>query len=88
MNDTHRLALMNGLMAYGMGWMASRLVERFAREPGLADQLEQMRAEVERQLKDAVPEGWSIEEKADAIEQATREFNKNVEQWIAAVRNA
>ena len=75
-------------MAGAMWTFSTRLIERFAREPGLADEIESLGAEIERQMRNYVPTGWTDEEEADAIGQAVRDFKKNVQQWAAAVRNS
>jgi len=85
LSTMRRMALFNLLMAYGMALMGTKFVERFTGEPGLADDLEQMAAQVAR-MKNVVPSGWTIEEEADAIGQATREFNNNIAQWVSEIR--
>jgi hypothetical protein len=83
LSAARRFALMNGLIAYGMSLMAGRLLQRLACQSGFADDLEKVGAEIVRQMKNGIPSGWTIEEEADAIGQAVREFEKNIAQWAA-----
>ncbi|MDB5511011.1 MAG: hypothetical protein JWR08_494 [Enterovirga sp.] len=86
-SQARRLALFNGAMAYGFSLLSVRLLQKLAGSQGLPDDLEAIAAEITRGMRNVVPTGFTIEEEADAIGQADREFNKTIAKVIADLKS-
>lgn len=81
-----RMALFGALMTFGMASLSVKLMKRLAASPGFADDLQCMADEITREMKNAVPTGYTIEDEADAGAQANREFNRSIANYIAQIR--
>jgi hypothetical protein len=74
------------LTTYAFSNLAFRLLRKRVQEPGFADELEQIGIEIVRELKNAVPTGFSIDDEAKMIGQAAEQVRKHFEKWVGEIR--
>lgn len=80
------MALFNGLVAGAFVNLSARLSQRLVDTPGYVDDFSKMADEIIRELKNATPTGYSIEDEAEVHGQAIREVRKNFDEILGKLR--